>query len=258
MEKRIQKTDVVVNKVKRIPIVIFLKRIFPLIVLVLVVSITFLLGVWNLKRFEFNTDDLKYTNVNDLESSLSIFVGKNIFSIQPSDIVKTLVESNGYLRDATVEKILPNKLKIVVKENAPMYVGYSSEKCILFSEVGKKIFEICTECKEECIADSKSDGYISIMSENYLENENRLIYYEEISKIQKLLSTFMYNIYSIGINDGIAVVKDTDEHEFTFDISNDLDTQLARMYLVGQKIDSDMINFRSLDLRFERPVMELK
>ncbi|KKP81665.1 MAG: hypothetical protein UR84_C0019G0015, partial [candidate division WS6 bacterium GW2011_GWD1_35_594] len=58
--------------------------------------------------------------------------------------------------------------------------------------------------------------------------------------------------------DGIATIMDTDGHIFVFDITYDLDTQLGRMYLVGEKINTDLIEFKSLDLRFERPVMRLK
>ena len=43
-----------------------------------------------------------------------------------------------------------------------------------------------------------------------------------------------------------------------FALYNDLDTQLARMYAVGAKINEDLIKFSRLDLRFKRPVMDLK
>jgi len=91
-----------------------------------------------------------------------------------------------------------------------------------------------------------------------LENEKRLIYQVEISNVLEILKIFGYEISSINISNGIANFESTDSHIFVFDISENLETQLNRVYIVGKKINDENMNFRSLDLRFERPVMKLK
>ncbi len=98
---------------------------------------------------------------------------------------------------------------------------------------------------------------VFVLSDATLENSKRLILYSEFNDILKVLDTFGYEITSIDIVEGISTFKSSNENIFIFDITNDLDIQLSRMYLVGQKINSENIIFKSLDLRFVRPVMTL-
>lgn len=258
MERRIQKTDVIVNRVKRIPIVIFLKRISPILIFLLLLFLSFVFGLWNIRDMKFNERELKYISSTELESYVSEFLEKNIFLLKPSKVGEKILESNGYVEEVYVKKVLPGKLEIKIKEHTPLYLGYSSDTCLLFADTGEKILEICKECSEECSIDLGDTSIVYITSESTLESGGRLIYFEEVYMIQKVLSAFRYELSNISINDGIARIIDTQEHEFVFDLSFELDVQLSRMYLVGQKIDRDMIKFKSLDLRFERPVMKLK
>jgi hypothetical protein len=43
---------------------------------------------------------------------------------------------------------------------------------------------------------------------------------------------------------------------FSFSMSEDIDTQLERFIAVANKIKSDNLEFKSIDLRFERPVLK--
>jgi len=258
MERRIQKTDMVVNRVKRIPIVIFLKRISPVLFLLLLLYLSILFGLWNIRNIEFNEKELKYISEEELESYVYEFLEENIFLLRPSVIEEKILKSNGYVEEVYVKKILPGKLDITIKEYTPIYLGYSSETCMLFADSGEKVLEVCKECSEECSTDSWDTALVYITSESALESGERLIFFEEIHMIQKVLSTFKYDLVNISINNGIAKITDIHGHEFVFDLSYELDIQLSRMYLVGQKVDRDMIKFKSLDLRFERPVMKLK
>jgi hypothetical protein len=99
---------------------------------------------------------------------------------------------------------------------------------------------------------------VYIKSTSILESERKLIYFNEISKVQKVLSEFGYFIIKIDIDNGVAEFTDEEGKVFIFDFSNNLDTQLARMYAVGGKINEDLMKFSRLDLRFKRPVMDLK
>ncbi|MDY0096998.1 MAG: hypothetical protein RBS01_01435 [Candidatus Dojkabacteria bacterium] len=130
--------------------------------------------------------------------------------------------------------------------------------CHFFSKEGIRLEELCKECESECMEYATSIESVYISSESVLESGNLLIYREEFEKISKLLSQFGYDINDINIVKGISTITDRKDHTFIFDISNDLDLQLSRMYLVGEKINEQEINFKSLDLRFERPVMKLK
>ncbi len=258
MQENIQKKDVRINRFKRIPLIVFLKKSIPIIVFLILLTLSFVFGLWNVRSFEYNDSELINVKKSELDSYVSEYIDQNIFLVKPSDIQKTFLEKNGYIKEVYVKKVLPSKLNITIKEYIPSYLGYSTDRCLLFADSGEMIQEVCKDCKEECFNREAKKLLIYITSESSLENAQRLIFFEEIDGIRKVLTVFEYQIDSIDIKDGIATINDLDKHIFVFDISYELDTQLARMYVTGQKIDNDMIKFRSLDLRFERPVMKLE
>jgi hypothetical protein len=223
-----------------------------------VIIVTFLAGLWNIKKIEYNESELSNVSVIQLDTYLSDYILKNIFTVNTNDIKSVLINSNGYIKNVYIKKVLPSKLSIKIEEFVPLYIGYSSDRCLLFSDTGNLIFEICTNCEQECLANVENKGKISINSTSILENEKKLIYFNEIFKIQKVLSEFGFFIVEIDIDNGIIELTDEDSKIFVFDLSNDLDTQLARMYAVGGKINEELIKFSRLDLRFKRPVMNFK
>lgn len=258
MQRQIDKREVVINKVKRTPIVIFLRNVLPFIVIIIIIVVSFLVGFWNVKRFEYNESKLDNVSTAELDAYLADFVGRNIFTVTPDEIKSVLIKSNGFIKSVYVKKVLPSKLNITVEEHIPLYIGYSTDRCLLFSDTGILISEICTDCKQECTIKEESLGKVFIESTSVIESEKRLIFFDEISKVQKVLGEFGYFINHINIDNGIAEFIDNSGKIFVFDLSNDLETQLARMYAVGGKINEDLIKFSRLDLRFKRPVMDLK
>lgn len=258
MERMFNKSDVVINKVRRVPVVVFMKRNFPVIVFLIVLSISFLLGLWNVKNFEYLNSKLDNVSIKEIDSYLSIYLGRNIFSLRPNDVTDTIIHSNGFVKKVTIKKVLPSTLSISIDEFPPVYMGYSSNSCLLFANTGELIKEICKECEQECKKESETNEMIYISSNSVIESNDKLIFFEEIFKITTLLEEFNYSISSLTIEDGICTFKDTLQHTFIFDLTNQLDVQLARMYLVGTKINKDMIQYTTLDLRFDRPVMNIK
>ena len=246
------------NRVKRFPFVVFLKKIFPILIFLIIFVITLLIGVWDIKKFKYSNSEFDNVSKEQIDSYVESFKGKNIFVVDPSEIEYEIRNGNGYISEVYAKKVLPNSISISFKEYEVRYTGYSSDVCHFFSKEGVRLEEVCSECEKECLEYSTSLESIYISSESVLESNRLLIYREEFDKISKLLSQFGYEIKDINIVKGISTIKDIDEHTFVFDISNDLDLQLSRMYLVGEKINEQEINFKSLDLRFERPVMRLK
>ncbi len=258
MQEISRKKHVVINRVKRVPLVVSLRRFTPFLIFLFIVFLSFVLGIWNIRNFQYGDSKLENVSKEDLDLYLSEFKGKNIFLLRPIEVVDTLYLSNGYIKDVTVKKILPSTLSISIEEFLPFYIGYSSNSCLLFANTGSLIKEICKDCEQECKEEIETTNMVYINSDSVLESNDKLIFFEEIYKVEKLLSEFNYQISNLSIEEGIAIFKDTQGHTFTFDLSNQLDVQLARMYLVGTKINKDMIQYTTLDLRFERPVMNIK
>ncbi len=257
MNESVRSREAVVNKIKRLPLVVFLKKILPILVFFFILLLTFLFGLWNVRTFNYSKSNLTNISEQDLNTYLHEYLDENIFVLSLSKVEEKLYESNGYVKDVFIKKVLPSKLDIYIEELVPKYLGYSSDKCLLFADNGELISEVCEKCEKEC-KDNKGVEMLYLTSDSYIESRESLLYYDEISSIQKVLSIFEYIVDTVEISNGIATISDTNGHIFVFDITYDLDIQLSRVYIVCQKIDEDMIEFKRLDLRFDRPVMRFE
>lgn len=246
------------NKVKRFSLVVTLRKLFPLIILLLFLLLTFVAGVWNVRRVEYVEENLLYSERGMLEETFSSFVGKNIFFIDVSDIERDIVEKNSFVKSVVVEKVIPDRIRLTLDEYNPQYSFVFDNKCNLYSQEGIKIYEICEDCNSDCNSLSDQWKTIYIESNNLLDSDGVFMYSEEVGNITKVLGEFGYTIDEIGMDKGIATLYTSNRESFVFDLNEGLDIQLARMYLVGKKIDEDSIEFKKLDLRFERPVLKRK
>lgn len=258
MQEQFSKTRSILNRIARFSLVVFVRKHIVIFVLFFILLLTFLFGLWNVRNIEFVLPEGAYTDINSLEESAKSVKGMNIFLISVEDIQVVLKEGNEFVKFVTVEKKIPFTLKITIQEYEPKFIGYSSDRCVLFSEGGNRVKELCSDCNEECPKYLDTYPAIYLSSNSALESDNHLIYREEFSSVLGILSVFGFDISSISVNDGIATFNSVDEHIFVLDLSDDLNIQLRRLYIVGKKINSESIEFKSLDLRFDRPVMKLK
>lgn len=253
----LRKRKKVINRVKRFSVVIFLRRIYLILIFIILLFLSFLLGLWNIKRFEYANSSLSNISTEEIDSYIEGFKGKNIFSVSPKEVEEAIYNGSGYVKKVYVKKIVPSKLLITIEEYEPYFIGYSSDTCLLFSKEGIKVDKLCEECEDICF-EQGDESLVRILSDQALEANDRLLFYNEFHNILLLLEEFGYEISMIEIEDGVVTVYDIKEHFFVFDITYNLDVQLARWYLVAKKIVSDMIEFKSIDMRFERPVMKFK
>jgi hypothetical protein len=258
MQEQFSKTRCILNRVGRFSFIVFVKKHIVIFIFLFLLFLTFLLGLWNVRNIEFILPDGGYTDINSLEKSAESLKGMNIFLISVENIQVVLKEGNGFVKFVTVEKKIPFTLKITIQEYEPKFIWYSSDRCVLFAEEGNRVKELCSGCNEECPRYLDTYPAIYLSSNSALESGNHLIYAEEFSNVLSILSVFGFDISSISVNDGIATFNGVDGHIFVLDLSDDLNIQLSRLYIVGKKINSESIEFKSLDLRFNRPVMKLK
>lgn len=249
---------VTLNKIKRFSVVIFLRRILPLILFVLLFLFSLLFGVWNVKRFVYSNEQFKNITQEKISESLQQYIGENIFLVKPLDIKRSVLESSGYIKSVYVKKNIPSTISLTLQEYDTGYVAYYANICSLFSTEGVLLEKKCESCEQECKGYVINDESVYISSDTVLESGKRLIFREEFDMISKVLKEFGYIPIGINMSLGITTFTDIQGHTFVFDIADDLDTQLARLYLVGEKINVDQITFKSVDLRFERPVMRIE
>lgn len=248
-------SSVIINKIKRFSVVILLKRFLPLLLLISFFFISILLGIWNIQRFVYSNDNFELVSKEDVSNSLKQYLGKNIFLIKPFDIKESVLQSSGYVKSVYVKKNIPNTIFLTLQEYDVGYIAYYGNICSFFSTEGIYLEKKCEQCEQECRGYVLNEDTVYIYSDTVLESGKRLIFIQEFDIISKVLREFGYIPSNINMNLGITTFTDIQGHTFVFDLADDLNTQLGRLYLVGEKINVDQISFKSVDLRFERPVM---
>lgn len=102
---------------------------------VLVVSVVFFTEYLSIKTIDIESEYLPREEVLRLSG---IQIGKNILSISPESLRKTLME-DPRIEAASVEKSYPNRLHIVVYERIPFAVVAMEERMLVLDDTGRVI-----------------------------------------------------------------------------------------------------------------------
>jgi cell division septal protein FtsQ len=164
---------------------------------------------------------------------------------------------NSYVKSVEVEKIFPSRLKIEVVEYLPFIIFEEENKCKIFSLEG-----VLLEIQEEidCESFSQEEGLIYFVGSATLvvvEDGGETFYLtNNIGKVSKVLEQFDIKITSIGMEDNILNIS-TNSGLIIMDINQDNDVELARLFLVLEELDEQGIKSNSIDVRFERPIIQI-
>jgi hypothetical protein len=222
----------------------------PVIIIALVILLVYILtilGVFKIKKIE-TKEDLQY--VQNLSKVTNKYLGVGYFILDLDEMEKDITDSFKYVKDVTAQKIFPNKILLEIEEYQPSLYFEYKDVCYILSEKGIILEQ--NEEYEECILD---DG-IKLNSQQNILAEEKLIFGTELWEVLKLLEEFDWETTEVKFDKDILEVMDG-TRIITIEIDDEYETQLSRLYLVLEKANIEGIEYRSLDLRFERPVMEL-
>jgi hypothetical protein len=79
-----------------------------------------------------------------------------------------------------------------------------------------------------------------------------------LKTVIKVVELFNIRIKEITLDKNVLTITDISGRAIIFSMNDDLKIQLERFYLVMSKIKKDGIDFDSIDVRFERPVMKIR
>jgi hypothetical protein len=275
------------------PVVFIRKNIF-LFSFLLLLTLTILFGVWDIKRYEIYDLD-----GNELESVINAQMqeyikenveGENYFLFSPTSTSREMYLNISRLKSVRIEKVVPNKLIFFVEVYEPSYVSYlKSESCKILSSEGIVLDSVCEEENEEeregesssggegesegekeemeidtlacCREYSTQESLIFFSSPDveisvFDNDKDRLLIVEEVKKVVEVVEAFQYKVGIITLENEILEVTSDDGVVFRFTVADDIDTQLKRFVVVVGKVKSEYIDMGFLDLRFERPVMK--
>jgi cell division septal protein FtsQ len=238
----------ITKKISRHRLFKILKPLIPILLLILTITILTWLGVFKIKTIQ-HIKNLQY--VTNWDIATNPYLGQGYFSLNLENLKDDIKKINGYVKEIQAQKIFPNKIDLKIEEYIPKYYLEYKETCYIFSQEG-----IVLEQKNDYIECNLENG-IQLLSNQNIIADNRLIYDTEISKTVKILEEFTLNISKINIEEDVLRFSD-DKREIILESVSDFDAQLSKLYLVLEKVNLERIEYSSLDMRFQRPVMELK
>jgi hypothetical protein len=227
------------------------KILRPFIFIALVVLVIYILtviGIFKIKEFRVENELLYVNNLNEISEK---YKGTAYFSLDLEQLETDIKKSNRYVKDVSTAKIFPNKISVNIEEYQPTYYLELKEVCYILSQEGL-VVEENTEY-EEC---SLENG-IKLESKENILAENKLIFDLELYQVVKILNEFGWEISNVEFQKNVMLVSDADR-VLTIEVNQEYEEQLYKLYLVLEKANIEGIEYSSLDLRYQRPVMELQ
>ena len=215
--------------------------------IVLFVYILTALGVFKIKKVEIEND---LTYIENISTVTNQYIGKGYFSLNLDELENDIQQGYRYVKKVEAEKIFPNKIRVYIEEYKPQYYFESKEICYIVSQEGFLLEENVEY--EEC---SLEQG-VAIESNDTIFAEEKLIFDLEISQAVKILQEFGWEISKVELKKNVMIVY-SKEHTITLEVNQEYEDQLSKLYLVLEKANIDGIEYESLDLRYQRPVMEI-
>lgn len=262
-----QPTNHTKDRILRFKPVAFIKKNLPIFIILLIFLITILVGVWNIKKY--TVTDLNGLYISPAISSLidkymeEKLIGKNYFSFSTTTVEKDMLSSVPYINQVNIEKVVPNKLEIFVDLYVPSSTALVRDsECYLLSAEGIVLDTICKEDTVNCCKNYASENSLYNFSSSEVDKSSaangkqKLLIMESIYKVVKVLSTYKYEVKNVTLKATILEITLKTDQTFKFSMAEDLDLQLERFIAVANRVKSDNLEFKSIDFRFERPVLK--
>jgi len=256
------------EKLSRFKPIVFLKKRLALTIFSSLFIFSLIFGLWDISKYSLldlqgKSHDEQITNeiLQFLEDNIS---GKNFFSVYSWEVEKELVRNIPFVKSATVSKLPPNKLNILIELYEDRIVSLiDKDNCSLLSLEGVFLKELCSDSTDKgtcCKEESKKNNYIFFQSEevglsNVGNGKRALMVMETVKKAILLIESFDNDVSEIYINDGLIDLVDDKGRLYRFELSDNFDIQLARFYVTMQKVKEESIQYSIIDVRFERPVL---
>lgn len=267
LSKLKQSASYLKNRFLRFRPIDYIKRHIIIFTLLFVFLLSNLIGLWNIRKY-----DVVETNGNEIPLEIhsqidtyakSKFKNLNFFLFSTDTIEKDLKNSITYIKDIDVEKIVPNKLNLNIEIYKPIYSALLKEnKCYLLEEKGLVLQEICKDDPSNCCPKYSQDNglkyfhSVDVTVSNINQTTQKLFIMDIVYEIVKVISSGQFNVSDISLTNNILEVTTMEKQSFVFSLSENINIQLQRFVAVSNRVKVDDIGFKSIDFRFERPVLK--
>lgn len=220
---------------------------------------------------EFNIEPYKegyfeYIEEDAVRSYISTeYLGQNYFALDIARLRESVVESSTFIETVYLEKVFPNGVDVFIEEKVPMLVVEADAKCILISKNNGVIlaenYEVDDSGDENRIyCEALSDRYqVSIAKLEYkfqdtVTERDGFFMFDELFQSIGLMEDNGLDIAHIRMSSERAIFVTEDGRKVYMDLLNDFEKQLKRLVLVLNQSKIDRIEYKEVDVRYDRPV----
>jgi cell division septal protein FtsQ len=215
---------------------------------------SFFLAFFLLVKRTFSVSTIDVLGDKNLKGAIKI-KGKIIFFISSSKTERELVNLNPEVKKAKIIKIYPNKIRIEVEKDSPV---------VSFSVAGGYFFL----GQEGRILAKKKEGEKNLPSINYYQklhyqgyDTGEKLSYKDILDSLYFLVEFNYlgiRINSIDINSLNMIIFNLGDKKIFFTTSKKREEQYQTLKKLIERFKIEKVEYESIDLRFEKPIVKLK
>ena len=264
MEKR---KNFQLEKILRFKPIAFVRKYKYIFLVLAIFLLTYIFGVWKIKKYDIvnvqGEEDQVYSQVEEYIGEY--ILDANYFSFHTPNVERDMYSKIPYLKSVILEKIMPNRVNVMYEQYTVEIVGeLNGDGCFLLCSDGYMLEEVCDgeEDPEDCCMSYANDEgyrYMKADSLSLSDDDNgrkKLLVMSSVDDLISVFESLSLNVENIDLGDEVLDVYIEGGKKFVFDFNNDLMLQLQRLYVVMGKIQGDDMDYDTLDLRFERPVLK--
>jgi hypothetical protein len=240
------------------------RLVSTLIIIAVILYITLVSDVFIIKSVEITnstgSSTFSFANSNNIKKSANLLIGQNYFTTNITQTVNEIISKDTFLVKGYSEKVLPNKIKINFYERTP-YILYlvNDTYCVLIDDksfviLNEKDLEKCKTYPKKYsvklvqIQNSKNEYKAGLNSNSYIT--------ENLKDLLPALKEFGIEITSIIIKDNSVEITSSDGKTYYFSFENGFENQLLRFKITMNEIIYKKIDYKKIDLRYDRPVTQ--
>lgn len=228
-----------------------LKTIFAVLILTFgVLGILFYVSIFfKIKTIEIKSDKM-YTIINGLE----LYRNEHILLLNEKDLIKTILIYNPNIESATIQKKLPDTLLITIKTYEPCAYLKTNNGFFLLASDGR-ILSKTKEMKQRAplINFYEKIDYSFYSPGNIIDFKDLLVALHFVKTVQKLDMT----VDTIDITGSHVIGLLIGEKTVNFSSEKDIAVQDYQFEKIAKQFHIEGTNFLKLDLRFDKPIIEL-
>lgn len=248
-----------VERIKR-PLLFLMPIVFLLVGFYLFIQSDLLL----IKKFVVkseNGEELQYLDVESISEHLGdLYKDKTLTEVNITEIQSEILKFSPFVKEVYVEKSFPNKIEVRVVERVPEILLLTERECAALDPENIVVELIQITEVDECTqlgTKYKLVTFVSTEIKADFEVGKELTSYESEKMIltKRVVQSKGYVISKIELKEGLYTISLEGEKQIIMSSLQEVEIQLKKFILVVQQIEIDSIQFKTLDLRYERPVI---